>query len=114
MPVVTLNDLQPKKSSLLPSFTDSSGNVYSQSGNATWGLNVGLFALLLLLVNVIYLPPLALLVLNAAFLMLNVNAVRRVGRESTPIWVFIIMAFQVAVVLQYCLAVARDVSRWLT
>jgi len=113
MPVATLSDLQPK-SSLLPSFTDSSGNVYSQAGNATWGLNVGLFAMLLVVVNVIHLPAFVLLVLNGAFLTLNLNAMRRVGRDSTPTWVFIIMAFQAAVVLQYCVAVGRDISHWLT
>ena len=113
MPVTTLSDLQPKKSSLLPTFSDSGGNVYSTAGNATWGLNIGLFALLLVIVNVIHLPAVVMLAANAAMLLLNVNAVRRVGRDSTPTWVYIIIAFQVAVVLQYGVAFARDVSHWL-
>jgi hypothetical protein len=67
----------------------------------TWDLNVALWVVLHVAVNVLNPPALVMLAGNALLLLLNLNAVAAVGTSNTPSWVFLILAQQILTVLQY-------------
>jgi hypothetical protein len=67
----------------------------------TWDLNVALWVVLNVAVNVLHPPALVMLVGNALLLLLNMNAVAAVGTSNTPSWMFLVLALQILIVLQY-------------
>ena len=67
----------------------------------TWDLNVALWVVLHVAVNVLNPPALVMLAGNALLLLLNLNAVAAVGTSNTTSWVFLILAQQILTVLQY-------------
>lgn len=69
--------------------------------NTTWNISIGLWLVIVVAANVLHPPALVMLVLNAALLVFNLDQVRRVGRENTPIWLFFIIAMQALVTLNY-------------
>ena len=74
---------------------------YTTIGRTTWSLNAGLWLGLFLLVNVLHPPGWFMLLANGALLGVNVMAVKQVGHQATPQWVFVVIAFQALVTLQY-------------
>ena len=67
----------------------------------TWDLNVALWVVLHVAVNVLNPPALVMLAGNALLLLLNLNAVAAVGTSNTPSWMFLVLALQILIVLQY-------------
>jgi hypothetical protein len=77
-----------------------------------WSWSLGAWALLLLVFNILPVPMLVLFVLNCAFLLYNIEAVVRVGRRHTPTFVYVIIALQVLVCLQYGYIALKAIFRW--
>lgn len=89
---------------------ESQGPVLTSDGNlrcgvpgsfVTWNMNVALWVVLNVAVNVLHPPALMMLAGNALLLLLNMNAVAAVGTSNTPSWMFLILALQILIVLQY-------------
>ena len=94
---VTLRDLEGQGNAS----ADSSGILLLPGSNSKWSLNVGAWAVLLLVANIVRPPALIMLVLNAALLTLNLEAVRMAGKGNTPMWIFVLIGCQILVTLQY-------------
>ena len=81
--------------------TDSFGNLLCRAGNTTWSLNVVLWTGLMVVANILHPPVIIMLVLNAALMLLTMNSVRLAGTRNTPPWIYVIIALQGLVTLQY-------------
>ena len=94
---VTLSDLESQGGVS----ADSRGNILCTNGNTTWSTNVGLWAVLVLVGNLMHPPALLLFILNGALLGLNLQAVHKAGRANIPQWLYVIIVLQVLITLQY-------------
>ena len=95
---VTLRDLEAQGNAS----ADTSGVLLLPGGtNSKWTMNVGAWAVLLLVANIVRPPALIMLVLNAALLTLNLEAVRKAGKGNTPMWIYVLIGCQILVTLQY-------------
>ena len=95
---VTLRDLEAQGNAS----ADTSGVLLLPGGpNNKWTMNVGAWAVLLLVANIVRPPALIMLVLNAALLTLNLEAVRKAGKGNTPMWIYVLIGCQILVTLQY-------------
>ena len=96
---VTLSDLESHGSTL----TADAGSLRCAvpGSNTTWSLNVGLWVALVVVANLVHPPAIIMLALNAAFLLFNLEACRKAGRANTPTWIFVVIACQALVTLQY-------------
>lgn len=95
---VTLHDLESRGSI---SASGTSLVCSTPGSNTNWSINVGLWAVLMLVANVMHPPALVMLFANAGLLVFNLDVVRRVGSSSVPTWLFVVIACQVLITLQY-------------
>ena len=97
---VTLHDLESRGGSI---GVDAGGllRCNSPGSNVTWTMNVGLWAVLMVVANIMHPPAILLLVVNAGLLLFNLEAVRRAGTSNVPVWLYVVIACQGLVTLQY-------------
>ena len=98
MPVTTLKDLESQETMLT---TD--GTIFSRvaGSNVTWSTNIGLWCALMVAANLLHPPAFVMFLLNGAFLLFNLDAVRRVGRSDVPAWLYVVIAMQALITAQY-------------
>jgi hypothetical protein len=60
----------------------------------SFSFNVGAWAVLMIIINIVPLPAWFLCAANAGLLLFNLNIVRSVGRANTPVWVLLIIVLQ--------------------
>jgi len=99
MPIKTLADLESQSH---PVLTDN-GNLRCgvPGSSVTWNVNIILWVAICVAANILHPPLLLMLVLNGGLLFLNISAVESAGRANTPQWLYIIIALQAIVTLQY-------------
>ena len=100
MPVTTLKDLEAQTQQTMIS-TDASGTLLFRVGNTVWSLNVMLWLILMVVANIMHPPAFIMLALNSILLLLNMDAVRKAGTANTPTWLYVIIALQLMITLQY-------------
>ena len=96
--ITTLADLESGSPAIT---TDSNGNLLCRAGNTTWSLNVVLWAGLMIVANLLHPPAIVMFVGNGALLAMNLNAIRSVPRNDTPMWLWVVVALQTLITLQY-------------
>ena len=64
---------------------------------------------LMIAANVLHPPALVMLVLNVVLMLMNMQAVRTVGRANTPWWLYVLIALQLLISLQYAGIVLRGI-----
>ena len=95
---VTLNDLE--RGGRATASAGSSAFITTGS-NTSWGIYVGAWAVLMLVANIMHPPAFVMLIVNAGLLVYNLNAVRTAGTSNVPVWLYILIAVQVLITLQY-------------
>ena len=97
--IATLADLESGTPSGLA--MDQQGNLLCRAGNTTWSLNVILWAGLMIVANLLHPPVIVMFFGNGALLALNLNAIRLAGNSNTPMWLWVVVALQSLITLQY-------------
>ena len=97
--ITTLADLESGTPSGLA--MDQQGNLLCRAGNTTWSLNVILWAGLMIVANLLHPPVIVMFFGNGALLALNLNAIRLAGNSNTPMWLWVVVALQSLITLQY-------------
>jgi len=69
--------------------------------NSTWNISIGLWLVIIVAANVLHPPAIVMLVLNVVLLLYNMDQIRKVGRENTPTWLFVVVGIQLLITLQY-------------
>mmetsp|Transcript_51087 Transcript_51087/g.101658 ORF Transcript_51087/g.101658 Transcript_51087/m.101658 type:complete len:111 (-) Transcript_51087:46-378(-) len=97
MAVTTLRDLEGRQTrgSFLPLHSDTSGNVScGATGNMVWYFPLGAIVALSLVLTLLH-PPLVIVVaIECGILFINGSIIMKVGRESVPIWVWLLCLLQ--------------------